>query len=160
MSNHKPEPDPTVHVDAVIAAPLPPPPSSDAVTPSSTHVDELLMRLREHAQRGYPEALIAFEIAAAVANIYVRIGLRWPEDHAYHARHAVIILDLTDRWEAVDGDGWRKQLFELRPLQDLVDDFRATVGRLIRFGVLPAAIEREMVWYRAAARSTVGFAER
>ena len=51
--------------------------------------------------------------------------------------------------------------FELRPLEDLVDDYRATVGRLIRFGVLPSAIEREMVWYRvAAARSTVGFAER
>ena len=81
---------------------------------SSGRSSKLLTHLREHAQRAYPEALIALEIAASPANLYVRIGLRWPEAHAHHAQHAVVILDLTDRWEAVDSDGWRKQLSSTR----------------------------------------------
>ena len=154
MSNHKPEVDPAAHVEAVIitASSSPPPPSVATV-----RLDELLAQLRAHAQRGYPEALVDLEVAAAVSQIYVRIALRWPADHAHHARHAVVILDLADRWEAVDSDGWRKQRFELRLLEDIVDEFRMTVSRLIQFGVLPPAIEREMVWYRASIASRAGF---
>lgn len=145
MSNHKPETDPALHVEGVIAAPLPPPPPSAA----TARLDELLAHLDAHVRRSYPEALIDLEIAAAVPNTFVRIALRWPADHVHHARRTVVILDLLDRWEAVDGGGWHKQRFELRPLEDIVDEFRTTVGQLIQLGVLPPAAEREMIWYRA-----------